>query len=305
MSCASCLPVKPSGMQNISGNTYDSHVAEEDDASGILRTNEDENMYGDVGGLETGGSHRWVSAREYKCYKLHIGEGQFNVFFHAGCLFQQLLVDWYIKVESMCLDWYSKPTHQVLIRADLYQGLLDTLATGEANASKVGLRIVLTKQFSRSDRDVQSWFMDDMTLVTRYGKPDYFVTMTCNPYWDEIVAELLPGQTLQDRPVVVARVYHAKLLDFHDFLIKKGHLGTVVAWAHMTEFQKRALPHEHFLLVMESGSKLKSPDDYDKYISAEISDPNKYPRLHELVVKHMMHGPCGTLNKNCPCMVDV
>ncbi|RCV18220.1 hypothetical protein SETIT_3G282400v2 [Setaria italica] len=153
----------------------------------------DENMYGDVEGLEIGGSLRWVSAREYKCYKLRIREGQFNVFFHAGRLFQQLLVDWYIKVESMRLDWYSKPTHQALICVDLYQ----------ADASKAGLRIVLSKQFSGSDHDVLSQFMDAMTLVTCYGKPDYFVTMTCNPYWDEIMAELLPGQTPQDCPDVV------------------------------------------------------------------------------------------------------
>jgi hypothetical protein len=48
-----------------------------------------------------------------------------------------------------------------------------------------------------------------MTLVTRFGRPDFFITMTCNPYWDEIMAELLPGQTPQDRPDVVTRVYRA------------------------------------------------------------------------------------------------
>ena len=60
--------------------------------------------------------------------------------------------------------------------------------------SHVGLRIVLSKDFPRSDRDVHSRFMDvhsrfmdAMALVTRYGKPDFFVTMTCNPYLDEIV----------------------------------------------------------------------------------------------------------------------
>ena len=165
------------------------------------------------------------------------------------------------------------------------------LAGGEADASKAGLRVVLSKDFPGSDRDVQCRIMDAMTLVTRYGKPDFFVTMTCNPYWDEIVTELLPGQTPQDRPGVVARVYHAKLLDLQNFLIKKGNLGKVVAWAHVTEFQKRGLPHEHFLLVMEPGSKLKSPDDFDKYILAELPDKKKYPELHKLVCKHMMHGP--------------
>jgi hypothetical protein len=128
--------------------------------------------------------------------------------------------------------------------------------------------------------------------------------MTCNPYWDEITAELLPRKTPQDRLDVVARLYHAKLLDMHNFLMKKGHLGNVAAWVHVAEFQKRGLPYEHFLLVMETGSKLKSPNDYDKYKSSEIPDPKKYLRLHDIVIKHMMHGSCGVLNRECPCMVD-
>jgi len=111
-----------------------------------------------------------------------------------------------------------------------------------------------------------------MSLVARYGRPDYFVTMTCNSYWSEITELLLPGQTPQDRPDIVARVYHAKLIDLHDFLIKKGHFGKVAAWAHVTEFQKRGLPHEHFLLVVDSSSKLNGPDDFGKYSSAELPD---------------------------------
>ena len=102
----------------------------------------------------------------------------------------------------------------------------------------------------------------------------------------------------------MARVYHAKLLDLHDFFIEKGHFGKVSAWAHVIEFQKRGLPHEHFLLIMDKSAKLSGPDDFDKYISAELPDEKKYPELHRLVCKHMMHGPCGVLNKNCGCMVD-
>lgn len=157
------------------------------------------------------------------------------------------------------------------------QGLLDTLATGEADASKAGLRIVLSKDFPGSDHDVQCRFIDAMTLIAWYDKLDYVMTITCNPYWDKIMAELLPRQTLEDRPDIVARVYHAKLLDLHDFFTKKRHLGIVAAWAHITEYQKRGLPHEHFLLAMEAGSKLKSPNDYDRYISTEIPDAKKYP----------------------------
>jgi len=120
----------------------------------------------DLDDIAGGGSRRHVSAREYYCFKLQIREGQFNVFFHAGRLFQQFAVDMCVKVESMRLDWYAKPAHQAIIRADLYQGLLDTLAAGEADASKAGLRVVLSKDFPSSDHDVQCRFMDADTGYT-------------------------------------------------------------------------------------------------------------------------------------------
>ena len=97
------------------------------------------------------------------------------------------------------------------------QGIVDTIAAGEARASETGRRIVLPKNFPGSDRDVQARYLDATTLVQRYGKPDYFITMTCNPYWDEITQELLPGQTAQDRAEIVIRVYKAKLRDMEDF----------------------------------------------------------------------------------------
>ncbi|XP_062208911.1 uncharacterized protein LOC133910581 [Phragmites australis] len=241
--------------------------------------NDDDNSDEEDGCSE---SSKHVSAREYYCFKLQIRLGEFNILLHGRRLFQQWVVDIYIKIESMRLDWYSKPENQALIRADLYQGIIDTIAAGEVRASEVGLRIVLPRTFPGGDRDVQARFLDAMVLVTRFGKPDYFVTMTCNPHWEEITRQLLPGQTPQDRPELVARVYRAKLRDLHDFLIKKSHLGEVASYAHVTEFQKRGLPHEHFLLIMAPNSKLSSPDDYDKVISAEIPDPVKYPVLHAL-----------------------
>jgi len=62
-----------------------------------------------------------VSAREYYCYMMQVREGVFVIFFYGGRLFQQWIVDIYIKIESMRLDWYSNPEHQKIIRADLYQ----------------------------------------------------------------------------------------------------------------------------------------------------------------------------------------
>ncbi|XP_012854364.1 PREDICTED: uncharacterized protein LOC105973864 [Erythranthe guttata] len=60
-----------------------------------------------------------------------------------------------------------------------------------------------------------------MALVQRYGKPDIFLTMTCNPSWKEIKDKLLPNEKLHDRPVVIARVFKAKLAELKDEIVRK------------------------------------------------------------------------------------
>ena len=209
----------------------------------------------------------------------------------------------FIKIEGCRLKWIRD--HQPQIRADLYQGLVDSIAVGEMRASAVGKRIVLPGTHQGSNRDMKRRQMDAMALVQTYGKPDIFLTMTCNPSWEEILNELLPGQTPQDRPDLVARVFKAKLETMKEMLFKKHILGVVVAHVYVVEFQKRGLPHAHFLLIMNSNYKLVVPEQYDRVISAELPDRHKYPELYAMVVKHMMHGPCGNLNPKNVCMQDL
>uniref|UniRef100_I1QF23 ATP-dependent DNA helicase n=2 Tax=Oryza glaberrima TaxID=4538 RepID=I1QF23_ORYGL len=121
---------------------------------------------------------------------------------------------------------------------------------------------------------------------------------------DEIIRELEPGQTPQDRPDLVVRVFRAKLEDLKKQLFEKHILGKVIAHVYVVEFQKRGLPHAHFLLIMSSRYKLTSADQYDRIVSAELPDKKKYRELYDMVVKHMMHGPCGPLNGKCQCMRD-
>ena len=40
----------------------------------------------------------------------------------------------------------------------------------------------------------------------------------------------------------------------------------------------------------------------DLWISAEIPNPHEDPLGYVLVAEHMMHGPCGEKNQQCPCM---
>jgi len=44
------------------------------------------------------------------------------------------------------------------------------------------------------------WRQDKLAIVRKFGRLDYFVTITCDPKWPEITAELLPGQATNDRP---------------------------------------------------------------------------------------------------------
>jgi ATP-dependent DNA helicase PIF1 len=84
--------------------------------------------------------------------------------------------------------------------------------------------------------------MDAMSLVRKYGKLDIFLTMTCNPNWDEITQNLYPGQSAHDRPDLIVRVFRAKLEELNNLLFKKHILGKVKARVYVVEFQKRGLP---------------------------------------------------------------
>ena len=83
----------------------------------------------------------------------------------------------------------------------------------------------MPSSFIGGPRDMRHRYMDAMALVWRFGKPDIFLTMTCNPNWDEIKHELYPGQTPRDRPDLVVRVFRAKLQELKDKLLKKDILG--------------------------------------------------------------------------------
>jgi hypothetical protein len=69
------------------------------------------------------------------------------------------------------------------------------------------------------------------------------------------------------------------------------------------EFQKRGLPHAHLLFKLAPADALRTPDQYDELISAQIPDPIEQPQLYQIVAGNMLHGPCGVHNPRAPCMM--
>ncbi|KAI3496584.1 hypothetical protein L1887_38949 [Cichorium endivia] len=258
---------------------------------------DEENTGGDAEGTNPKKGRNTVSMREYYCYKFQIRSTD-NLILLGGRLLQQFVVDIYIKIETSRLLFCR--LNKKKIRSDLYQGIVDCVNAGETEPGRVGQRVVLPASFIGGPRDMRRRFLDAMTLVQDDGKPDIFLTLTCNPSWPEIENDLKSGQSAQDRPDLVSRVFRAKLEDLKEQLLKKHILGVVRAYVYVIEFQKRGLPHAHFLLILEL--KLTNPDHYDNMVCAELPDPKKFPKMHEIVKKHMMHGPCGHLKPTNSCM---
>ncbi|XP_074560285.1 uncharacterized protein LOC141816402 [Curcuma longa] len=241
-----------------------------------------------------------VTAREYYCYKFQMRENDESMLVHTGRAFQQFVVDAYIKIESCRLDFHRKKQNE--IRTEMLQGVLDSLSFGQTNGINIGRRVVLPASFIGGPRDMRRRYLDAMALVQKYGKPDIFLTITCNPNWPEIQENLKYDETPNDRPDLLARAFRAKLELLKVELFKKQIFGQVAAYVYVIEFQKRGMPHCHFLLILKLGSKLLNPTAYDRIVCAEIPDPKLHPYLYSLVTKHMMHGPCGSMNINSPCM---
>ena len=87
-------------------------------------------------------------------------------------------------------------------------------------------------------------------------------------------------------------------------LQKKQIYGRTIGYLHFIEFQKRGLQHAHILIILAPEDKIKTIEDVDALVSAEIPDPDEFPHLYETVKTSMMHGPCGKDFPDAVCMVD-
>ena len=239
-----------------------------------------------------------VSCMNYYAYYLMVRSNDFNSLLYYRNLFKQFVVDMYAKIESERLRYIR--SHQEQLRQAEYIHLQDAMAQDRnTDPNNLGQRIILPSSFINSPRYLQQYVQDTFAYVREFGKPDYFITLTCNPSWIEITEALFANQSAADRDDIKARVFHLKVKKLIVALVKGKVFGKVIAFVYSIEWQKRGLPHVHLLLWVKD--KLR-PHEIDTVIKAEIPDPNEDPLLYQLVIKHMVHCPCCAKNPSAKCM---
>ena len=164
----------------------------------------------------------------------------------------------------------------------------------------VGRVLRLPASFQGSKANMQKCYEDAMASVKHHGKPDLFITITTNPSWPEIVEHLTEGQHYWDRPDICVTVFYEKLRNVLRLIESGVVFGPVLDVVVSIEFQKRGLPHAHIVVFL--ATKIRTPEQVDAFISAEIPDEDLDPQLHAMVTRHMLHNLCGERRHGAVCM---
>ena len=171
-----------------------------------------------------------ISAMDFYSYRIHTRDQKDSddiiqdSVTYGGQLFQQYAVDQWIKIEEERLNFMR--ASQDKLKAESYAGLADAVRGNERRDT--GHYIVLASSHVGSPRHLRSNYQDAMAIVGKFGKPDYFITMTCNPKWEEITEHLREGEVASDRPDLISRVFLMKYHELLDDLLKKDVLGKVI-----------------------------------------------------------------------------
>ncbi|KAJ0714259.1 putative helitron helicase-like domain-containing protein [Helianthus annuus] len=184
--------------------------------------------------------------------------------------------------------------------------MYDALSRGDTECRDIGKRIFLPSSFTGGPRYMYKHYQDALAICRVHGNPQYFITFTCNVKWPEIMRYMhrIGYLSSQNRPDIIARVFQMKVKEFIKFIKEDQTFGEVAAYLYTIEFQKRGLPHCHTLVWVTETNKIQDASDVDNYITAEFPDPNSEPALYQTITitECMIHGPCGLLNPNAPCM---
>ena len=148
--------------------------------------------------------------------------------------------DIWSKIEGERLRWIER--NQSHLRAECYKGLVDAVRNGDENAdNSVGMEIRLPGTFPGAPRTMFGHYQDALAIVREYRVFTWFITYTCNPNHPDIIDNIFPHQSPNDRPDIVDRVFRGHTKEFFHDLHHKNIMGQHLANVHVFEQQLRSL----------------------------------------------------------------
>ena len=148
-----------------------------------------------------------ISMREYAAFRLSDRDGthktefypegyeHYNAIHRGRNLFQQYCVDTWARIEENTLNFHRM--NQSKLRSETYKDLqevTDRNRTGgppsREELERRGKKVILANSYPGGDTYMKKKCADAMAIARERGRPSFFITMTCNPNWEEIKREL-------------------------------------------------------------------------------------------------------------------
>nr|GEV68000.1 reverse transcriptase domain-containing protein [Tanacetum cinerariifolium] len=174
-------------------------------------------------------------------------------------------------------------------------------ADGERDVYEVRGRIILHMSFTCDPRYMYAHYLDALAICRKLGNTQFFITFTCNVNWPEIKRFMFeyPHLTAFNKPDVVCWVFKQKIQSLVAFL-KEEHIF------ENCFIQSSSKNRDYHTATLCFGwiqqARIRISEDVDHFISAEVPDPRIYPAGYNIVSELMMHGPCGVVSLNAPCI---
>ena len=132
-----------------------------------------------------------------------------------------------------------------------------------------------------SQRHMSNLAKNALVLVSEFGCPHVFLTLTCNPEWPEILSQLLMGQTAFDRPDVTVAVFKSRLDKFKTNIRNRKYFQSreVVYLLHVIEYQYRGLPHAHMVIRLNNAQDTNAANRNDLFRFVDQNFTAEMPRF--------------------------
>ena len=116
-------------------------------------------------------ARKHLTMQEYYCYQFHYRKNQPNPYLCYAMLSSQAKVDAKACIDENRLNYIIN--NQKNLRMESIQGITDAVSRGCISGEEM----------------IQNYH-DDIAICRVHGPPDFFLTFTCNPNWQEILESL-------------------------------------------------------------------------------------------------------------------